>query len=66
MPKTIAIAINELRVGIEKAIKESGLPSSVIEPILCNYWLQFKSSSEAQLREDIQKSKEGEEDNAKK
>lgn len=64
--KPLTMALNELKAKIEMAISESNLPSCIVEPIVCNYWLQLKASAEAQARAEKEKYeaelKEGEEE----
>lgn len=48
--KPLTMTISELKNKIETAIAKSGLPACLIEPIICNYYLQLKSASEAQTR----------------
>ena len=65
--KPLTMALNELRKKIEEAIAESNLPSCIVEPIVCNYWLQLKASAEAQARAEKEKfMKEEEEEFMKK
>lgn len=48
--KPLTMAMRELKTEIESAIARSGLPACIIEPIVCNYWLQLKASAEEQAR----------------
>lgn len=65
--KPLTMALNELRKKMEEAIAESNLPSCIVEPIVCNYWLQLKASAEAQARAEKEKfMKEAEEEFMKK
>ncbi len=48
--KPLTMAMRELKTEIESAIARSGLPACIIEPIVCNYWLQLKASADEQAR----------------
>lgn len=50
--KTLPIIMDELKKRVETAIAESGLPSCVLEPLFCAYWLQLKGTSDACLEAD--------------
>ena len=58
MDKPISIAIRDFRVNVEKTIVESGLPASVIEPIM----KQYAATVEALAREELKRDMEKEED----
>lgn len=54
MEKTVNVAMFEMRHGIEEAIEQSGLPASVVEPVLAVYAAQLREAARQQTVQELQ------------